>query len=214
MTELLAQAAQVFAAGAQQINALTLPTRLLSATVFADVCRFFDEELPAFLAAQGLPGKKLKPHLASVSRNLRRFQERVAALPATAPYARGEDGLLDILTQSWGWEKGLDGAAVILDAKIAASQAALQSLAAAFNPNLSWTGVLEGLPLPEHRGDLLSLYRREIQRLEKFWENSPVLPRLRGRVEVAPTPLCLRGLRSSASYAAPWGPPAETPGYF
>jgi hypothetical protein len=57
LTELLAQAAQVFAAGAQQINALTLPTRLLSATVFTDVCRFFDEELPSFLAAQGLPGK-------------------------------------------------------------------------------------------------------------------------------------------------------------
>jgi len=214
LTELLAQAARVFAAGAQQIKALTLPARLLSARVFADACRFFDEVLPPFLAVQGLPEKKLKPHLAAVSRNLHRFQERVAALPATAPYARGEDGLLEILTQSWGWEKGLDGAAVILDAEIAASQAALKSLAAELNPNLSWTGVLEGLPLPEQPGDLLSLYRREIQRLGKFWENSPVLPRLRGRVEVAPTPLYLRGLRSSASYAAPWGPPGETPGYF
>jgi len=77
---------------------------------------------PPFLAAQGSPEKKLKSYLAAVSRNLHRFQETVAALPATAPNARGEDGLLEILTQRWGWEKGLDGAAVILDAEIGASR--------------------------------------------------------------------------------------------
>jgi hypothetical protein len=214
LTELLAQVARLFAWGAKQIKTLSLPVQILSSAAFADARRFFDEVLPAFFLTQGFPAGKLQPRLVEISRNLVRFQEKVVGLPAAAPCSRGEKDLLEILTQCWGWDKDLTAAAAILDAEIAASLEALANLAAAVKPRRPWTEVLDSLPLPEHRDDLLSLYGREIERLWRFWSNSPVLPRLSGRVEVAPTPVYLRTLRASASYAAPWGPPAETPGYF
>ncbi|MEW6659331.1 MAG: DUF885 family protein [Thermodesulfobacteriota bacterium] len=212
--ELLAQVARLFICAPEQIKALNLPTRLLSDGAFADACRFFDEVLPGFLVARGFTGRSLGRRLTEVSRKLRRFGEKVSALPAAAPYSRGEEGLLEILTQSWGWDHGLDAAAAILETEIAACRAALADAAAGLNPRVTWAEALESLPLPDHRGGLLSLYRREIERLWAFWSRSPVLRPPQGRVEVAATPLYLRSLRSSASYAAPWGPPGETPGYF
>jgi uncharacterized protein (DUF885 family) len=62
--------------------------------------------------------------------------------------------------------------------------------------------------------DILALYRGEVARLWEFWQQSGALPPLKGRVVVAQTPVYLKSLRSSASYAAPWGPPGERPGYF
>ncbi len=214
LAELLAQVARLFTWAALQIKTLTLPVQLLSAGAFADARRFFDEALPGFFTAQGFSGGSLRRRVSEVSRKLQRFLEKVVALPVTASYSKGEEGLLEILTQSWGWDKGLDAAAAILETEIATSQAALANVAAGLNPDLSWARVLEGLPLPEHRGGLLSLYRREVERLWAFWGKSSVLPALQGRVEVAATPLYLQSLRSSASYAAAWGPPEETPGYF
>jgi hypothetical protein len=214
LRELLAQVARLFTWAGQQIKTLNLPTRLLGAGAFADARRFFDEVLPGFFAARGFSGKALTRRFSEVSRRLRYFEEKVAALPVSASYSLGEKGLLEILTQSWGWDQGLDAAAVILEREIAASQAALADAAAHLHPGLSWTQALERLPLPEPQGDLLSLYRGEIKRLWAFWEQAPVLPPPGGRVEVAATPLYLRSLRSSASYAAAWGPPEETPGYF
>lgn len=214
LAELLSQVSRLFAWAAGQIETLNLPTRLLAAGAFADARRFFDEVLPGFLAARGFPGKSLLWRLSEVSQELQRFWEKVSALPAKAPDSQGEKGLLEILTQSWGWDQGLDAAAAILEQEIAASQAALASAAQDLSPGLAWAEAVIRLPLLEHRGDLLDLYRREITRLWAFWENSPVLPPPRGRVEVAATPLYLRSLRSSASYAAAWGPPEETPGYF
>jgi len=214
LAELLAQVARLFTWAAPQIKTLSLPVQLLSAGAFADARRFFDEALPGFFVAQGFSGGSLRRRVSEVSRKLHRFWQKVAALPVTASYSRGEEGLLEILTQSWGWDKGLDAAAAILETEIATSRAALANVAADLNPGLSWTEALESLPLPGHRGGLLSLYRREVERLWAFWERSPVLPALQGRVEVAATPLYLRSLRSSASYAAAWGPPGETPGYF
>lgn len=214
LAEFLAQVARLFTWAAQQIKTLNLPTQLLSDGAFADARRFFDEVLPAFFRAQGFSRGALLRRISEVSRKLQRFGEKVAALPVTTSYSLGEKGLLEILTQSWGWEKDLDAAAALLETEIATSQAALAGAAAHLNPDLSWTQALEGLPLPEHRGDLLSLYRREVERLWAFWGKSPVLPALQGRVEVAATPLYLRSLRSSASYAAAWGPRDKTPGYF
>ena len=214
LTELLAQVGRLFTWGGQQIKTLSLPAQTLSAGAFADARRFFDEVLPGFFVARGFSGGSLLRRLSEVSRKLYRFWEKIAALPATASYSKGKEGLLEILTQSWGWDQGLDAAAALLETEIAASQRALAGAAASLNPDLSWARVLDGLPLPEHRGDLLSLYRREVERLWAFWGKSPVLPALQGRVEVAATPLYLRSLRSSASYAAAWGPPEETPGYF
>jgi hypothetical protein len=212
--ELLAQVARLFAWAPEQIKTLNLPIKLLSDGAFADARRFFDGVLPGFLGTRGFTGRSLPRRLIEVSQNLRRFWEKISALPAAAQYSRGEEGLLEILTQSWGWDQGLDGAAAILEAEIAASRTALTDAAAVFNPRGTWTEALETLPLPAHRGGLLSLYRREIERLWAFWSQSPVLPPPQGRVEVAATPLYLRSLRSSASYAAAWGPPGENPGYF
>ncbi|MHB8066792.1 MAG: DUF885 family protein [Desulfobaccales bacterium] len=212
--ELLSQVGRLFTWAAGQIQTLNLPTRLLGAGAFADARQFFDEVLPGFLATLGFPGKSLLWRLSEASQKLRQLWEKVSALPAKASYSRGEEGLSDILTQSWGWDQGLDAAAAILEKEIAASQAALARAAQDLSPGLSWAEAMTGLPLPKDRGDLLDLYRREIKRLWAFWEHSPVLPPPRGRVEVAATPLYLRSLRSSASYAAAWGQPEETPGYF
>jgi len=214
LADLLAQVARLFTRAGRRIKTLTLPARLLSSGAFADAHRFFDEVVPGFLQPRGFTGGSLRRRLSEVSQNLGRFWEKVSALPATAPCSRGEKGLLEILTQSWGWGQGLDAAAAILETEIAASRGALEKLAAGLNPGLPWTRVMAGLPLPAHGGDLLGLYRQEIERLWAFWGNSPVLPPPQGRVEVAATPLYLRSLRSSASYAAAWGPPEETPGYF
>ncbi len=214
LTELLFQVSQLLACAKQQIQSLNLPTQLLAAGAFADARRFFDEVLPGFFTARGFTGKSLRSRLSEVSEALQRLWEKVSALPAKAPYSRGATGLLEILTQSWGWDQGLDAAALILEEEIAASQTALAAAAQDLSPGLSWTAALEKIPLPEPPGDLLDLYRREIECLWAFWEDSPVLPPPRGRVAVAATPLYLRSLRSSASYAAAWGPPAETPGYF
>jgi hypothetical protein len=214
LAELLAQVARLFSWAGQQIKTLNLPTRLLSDGAFADARRFFDEVLPGFFRAQGFSRGSLLARVSEVSRELQRFGDKVAALPVTAAYSLGEKGLLEILTQSWGWDQDLDAAAALLETEIAASQSALAGAAGHLNPGLSWPQALERLPLPEHRGDLLSLYQGEIERLWAFWEHSPVLPPPGGRVEVAATPLYLRSLRSSASYAAAWGPPEETPGYF
>jgi hypothetical protein len=212
--ELLAQVARMFQWAPEQIQALNLPTQVLSGGAFADTRRFFDEVLPGFLEARGFTGKTLRRGLSEVSQKLLRFWEKVAALPVIAPYRRGEEGLLEILTQSWGWDRDLDAAGEILATEIAICQAALADAGAGINPHVTWAEALEGLPLPAHRGDLLSLYRREIKRLWAFWSHSPVLEPPQGRVEVAATPLYLRSLRSSASYAAAWGPPHQTPGYF
>jgi uncharacterized protein (DUF885 family) len=53
-----------------------------------------------------------------------------------------------------------------------------------------------------------------VARAWRFWHGSGILPPLTGRVVVAETPIYLRSLRTSASYAAPGGPPEEEPGYF
>lgn len=211
LMELLHQTARLFHRAQRQLEAISQPAKLLAAGAFADARRFLGEVVPAFLTAQ-FSGGGFEPGLRQVDEALHRLQETVAALPVTRTMV-GEAGLAEILA-NWGWSGGLDEIAGLLDEEVAESQAALAQLANQIQPGRSWTKVLQGLAEPRGQTDWVSLYGREVARLWDFWQASPVLPRLTGRVVVAETPLYLRSLRSSASYAAPWGPPEENPGYF
>lgn len=214
LAKLLSQVAQLFTWGQKQVRTLTLPAHLLAPGAFADAHRFFREVVPAFLAARFSLNTTLKRCLEEVSHSLLSFQERVAALPGDAPFARGEAGLAEILDESWGWPKGAETAAALLKEEIQESEGALAHWAARIQPGLTWRQLLGNFKPPATPVDLLSLYRREVASLWEFWEQSGVLPPLTGRVEVAETPVYLRTLRSSASYAAPWGPPEASPGFF
>lgn len=214
LAELLAQVSQIFTWGQRQVRALTRPGRLLSKAAFADASRFWEEVVPAFLAAHFPASQAFDPGLKEISRNLQRFQERMAVLPESAPFARGEAGLAEILTQSWGWTGDLKQAAALLSEEIKESRAGLARAAGHIKPGLSWEAALKTIKAPAAPIDLLSLYRGEVGRLWEFWQQAGVLPPPKGRVLVAPTPIYLQTLRSSASYAAPWGPPQISPGFF
>jgi uncharacterized protein (DUF885 family) len=138
----------------------------------------------------------------------------VASLPGRTPFARGEAGLTHILAESWGWSGNLEAAAAILTEELEECEAALSRQSARISPGRPWPETLATFEVPSCEVDLLGLYRREVADLWDFWGNSGLLPPLPGRVEVAETPVYLRTLRSSASYAAPWGPPEESPGFF
>ena len=214
LAELLAQVSHIFTWGQRQVRALTRPGRLLSKAAFADARRFWEEVVPAFLTANFPGSQAFRPGLKDVSRNLRRFQESMAARPESAPFARGEAGLAEILTHSWGWTGDLETAAALLKEEIDESHAALARVAERIKPGLSWQEDLKTVKTPGSPVDLLALYRREVEQLWEFWQQAGVLPPLIGRVVVAQTPIYLKTLRSSASYAAPWGPPETTPGSF
>ena len=211
LRELLDQVARLFHRGRGQLEAISQPAKLLAAGAFADARRFLGEVVPAFLAAQ-VSGSGFEPGLRQVDEALGRLQETVAALPVTMALL-GEAGLAEILA-NWGYPGGLEEIAGLLDEELAESQAALAQLAHRIHPGRSWTAVLQSVAEPRGRTDRFSLYGREVAKLWDFWQTSPVLPRLTGRVVVAETPIYLKSLRSSASYAAPWGPPEENPGYF
>lgn len=212
--ELLAQVAQLFDWGRRQVRTLSRPGQILSPAAFADARRFFHEVVPAFLSAHFAGGHAFQGLLSEISHNLVKFQDHVCRLPVTTPFSRGETGLAEILSGSWGWGRDLESTARMLHEEIEEAHRALAQLAARVHPGLSWPAVLKTMEPPGGRVDLHSLYRREVARLWEFWRQSGLLPPLKGRVEVAATPLYLQTLRSSASYAAPWGDPEETPGYF
>jgi hypothetical protein len=211
LAELLHQTARLFQRGRRQLEAISQPAKLLAAGAFADARQFLGEVLPAFLTAQ-FSGGGFETGLRQMDEALHRLQETVASLPVTRTLV-GEAGLAEILA-NWGWSGGLDEIAGLLDEEVAESQAALAQLADRIHPGRSWTTVRQSLAEPRGQIDRFSLYGREVAKLWDFWQTSPVLPPLTGRVVVAETPLYLRSLRSSASYAAPWGPPEENPGYF
>jgi hypothetical protein len=213
LAELLRRTSRLLRRGRQQVQGLSPAGALLAPLVFADAHRFLTEAVPDFLRAH-FPEGDFAALLGEIARNLRLFEERVATLPAAPPAHRGGEVLAEILTSGWGWGLDLDAAHRILEAELAESKAQLERLAQGMRPGLTWEAALsEGEPPPEPV-DILGLYRRELHRLWNFWQASPVLPPLSGRVEVAETPLYLRSLRTSASYAAPWGAPEENPGYF
>jgi hypothetical protein len=212
LAELLAQTALLFTWGRTQVRQLSPPVPLLAAGAFADAAGFFRQVVPDFLRTRFADGT-FTALFQDVSRSLQRFQEQVAALPPAKDFARGEAGLSAILEESWGWSGGLQKAREFLEEEIEASREALAHWAAQMRPGLSWPEALENLTPPAPAPDLLSLYRLEVARLQDFWRRSPALPPPRGQVVVAETPGFLQTLRSSASYAAPWGP-LESPGYF
>jgi hypothetical protein len=211
LRELLHQTARLLHRGRRQLKAISQPVKLMAAGAFADARRFLGEVVPAFLTTQ-VSGGGFEPGLRQVGEALDRLQETVAALPVTRTLV-GETGLAEILA-NWGWTGSLEEVTGLLDEEVAESQAALAQLAGRIHPGRFWTAVLQHLAEPRGQTDLFSLYGREVARLWDFWQTSPLLPHLTGRVVVAETPLYLKSLRSSASYAAPWGPPEETPGYF
>ena len=210
LTELLGQVARLFTWGRRQLQTMSRPAQLLAPGAFADARQFWGQVAPAFLTAH-CPRVDFEPLLGEVRHHLRLLEETAAALPAAPP--PGEEGALVEILANWGWTRGLDEVAALLDEEVAESQAALARLARRIQPGLSWTAALKGVAVPP-RLELFELYRREVENLWEFWQRSEVLPPLRGRVVVAETPLYLKSLRSSASYAAPWGPPEENPGYF
>lgn len=214
LAELLAGAARLFTRGRRQVRALSRPTELLCAGAFADARQFFQQVVSPFLEAHFPGAPALKRRLQEVSSSLRRFQEGMAALPSTAPFARGEAGLTEILAHRWGYPRDLEAAAAIIREEIEESRGALKYWAFQVHPGLSWGEALRTLNPPAGPLDLLELYRREVDRLWDFCRHSGVLPPLTGRVVVAETPVYLQTLRSSASYAAPWGPPEDSPGFF
>lgn len=213
IAELLRRCSRLFSRARQQVQELGPAAALLAPRAFADARRFFTAAVPDFLAAH-FPRGPFASLSEEVAQKLRLFEDRVASLPAAASAPRSEEVLADILTSSWGWGLGLDAAQRILQAEVEESRANLTKLAQRIRPGLSWPAALaEAEPRPGPV-DVLDLYRRELERLWDFWGASPVLPPLSGRVVVAETPLYLRSLRTSASYAAPWGAPEEHPGYF
>jgi hypothetical protein len=210
LAELLDQVARLFTWGRRQLRALSPAAQLLAPGAFADGRQFWGQAVPAFLTTHFSPGI-FESRLRQVRRNLRLLKETALALPTTPPLG-DEAGLAEILA-NWGWTRSLDEVAALLDEEVADSRAALGRLARQLGPGLSWTAALERVTLPPGL-EVLDLYRREVEKLWQFWQRSPVLPPLRGRVVVAATPLYLRTLRSSASYAAPWGAPEDNPGFF
>jgi hypothetical protein len=213
LAELLDGLARLFSWGRRQVRTLTLPAQLLLAGAFADARQFFQQVVPAFLAAH-YPGSSFWPGLLrETCLSLKGFQESLAQLPATAPTTRGEAALTDILSSCWGWNGDLKTAAALLREEVDESRAALQHWATRVRPG-PWTAALAAIQPPAGGVDLLNPYRREVARLWDFWPRSGLLPPVTGRVVVAETPVYLKTLRSSASYAAPWGPPDTNPGYF
>lgn len=210
--ELLSQVARLFDWGRAQVRRLSRAGGLLREGALADARKFFHQALPAFLAKH-CPREVWSVPLRQVHRSLERFAERAAGLPTDAPLARGEALLGEILT-NWGFSGDLDRAAAILQEEIRESRSALEHGASLTEPGRSWPEVLECLTPDAGEVDILALYRGEVARLWGFWQQSGALPPLKGRVVVAQTPVYLKSLRSSASYAAPWGPPEEHPGYF
>lgn len=209
--ELLAGVAALFNWGARQVRHLRQPARVLREGAFGDARQFFHQALPDFLE-EHLPGGAWWLPWQEIHRSLERFYEKSALLPP-APLARGEAGLAEILAASWGWADDLDTATALVEEEIRESQAALNHYASQVSSGSAWPEAL-ALLKPAGPVDILRLYREEVARLWRFWQGSGVLPTLKGRVMVAETPVYLRSLRSSASYAAPGGPPEEEPGYF
>ena len=210
--ELLSQVARLFDWGRTQVRRLSRAGGLLREGALADARKFFHQALPSFLAKQ-CPREVWSVPLNQVHRSLERFTESILQLPTDAPLARGAALLGEILT-NWGFSGDLDQAAAILQEEILKSRSALEHGASLTYPGRSWPEVLENLTPDAVEVDILALYRGEVARLWEFWQQSGALPPLKGRVVVAQTPVYLKSLRSSASYAAPWGPPEEHPGYF
>ncbi len=214
LRELLARTARFWGWGRRQLGPVSKPVQLLAPAAFEDARRFFGQTVPDFLA-ETFPGfRGFKSLLAEIYRSLRLFEAAVANLPVTRPLALGEEGLAILLDSSWGWNRGLEAAREILAVEVEESESALRQLGSRMPGGPDWAVILQEATQPPGRSDLLSLYRQEVENLWDFWQQAGVLPPLTGRVVVAETPLYLRSLRSSASYAAPWGPPEENPGYF
>jgi len=209
--ELLAGVAALFQWGAGQVRHLSRPGRILREGAFHDARGFFRQTLPEFLAGRFPAGAWRRPWQ-ELQGSLEGFYEKTGLLPE-GPIRRGEAGLAHILRAGWGWEPDLDKTAAMLAEEIRESEAALGRFGPQVRPGASWAEALTHLK-PSGPLDILELYREETARLWRFWQDSGILPPLTGRVVVAETPIYLRSLRTSASYAAPPGPPEETPGYF
>jgi len=209
--ELLHRVALIFRRGRDQVRRLTQPGRLLLQPAFAEAREFFEQVVPAFLS-ENCPLSEARSRLGEVSLELNRFQEQLEALAPDPDFALGEGGLAKILEESWGWTGGLERAEEFLQEELEESLAALAAQAA--QGGRPWPELVDACSSGDNSGEIYTLYRQEVARLQQFWQESPDLPPLKGRVEVAPTPVYLRSLRSSASYAAPSGWGDEAPGYF
>ena len=110
--------ARLFSWSGCQIENLTLEAQLISFGTLGNPRRFFDEVLPISLPAPAFPKSMIKLRPSKISRTLRQIQGKVPALPESPLVARGEEGMLEILTQRGGGEKDLDATAMIPETAI------------------------------------------------------------------------------------------------
>ncbi len=215
LAELLVNLARLLGWGRRQVKKLTPPLKVLAQEAFADTARFFTVEVSRFFRRYFPNSLWWPPLLADLLKKLAAFRDQVMRRPVTPEFRLGADAFRSRLQEMWGVQEDLPTIAGILAQEQEEATRSLETLAGSISPSSSWHEILAAYrPPPEVPAEPLKLYRREVRRLKRFWQRSPVLPPLAGTLRVAPTPLYLRALRATASYTAPWLYQQGLPGFF
>jgi len=153
----------------------------------------------------GLSGGELRQKERTAFEALERFQDFLRGLRGPAGFTPGAGLFREILDRGYGWRGQINEALEILEQETSGKKRALARLAGTIDSNKDWREIYNGTGLPQRAYDeTVSLYRKEVERLEVFFSRQGVLPMPpRGSVRVEPTPAYLQPIRATASYSAP-----------
>jgi len=181
-----------------------------------DVIHYHRHDIPTFIGEKLGQNQKLLTKNKDLLETWQTFKKGLQKLPARGAFAVGKQHLQKILSVNLGYPKTLAGILETSQTAFNLNLEKLDRLARKIDRHKTWNEIIyekrPGVSSPE---DILSKYRREVEKLRRFFYSQDVmtLP-AEERLTVCRTPAFLQSLRAAAAYRAPLTGAARDQGTF
>ncbi|MDP6179079.1 MAG: DUF885 family protein, partial [Desulfatiglandales bacterium] len=189
------------------LKTLLFPSEIalkVAINITEDAIHFYDRDIRGLIEERIGRNRELLAKIKRVLEAWERYKRALLQRPLRDSFAIGEDGLNKILV-SLSYPKSPGEILEIARYARQKTQDRLCELAGKIDTRKAWTHIIyEGLPAPSPLGDVLRLYREEVEKLRCFFDSQDIMSFPPGeKVIVLETPSYLQSLRATASYKAP-----------
>jgi hypothetical protein len=205
LLSLLDQIPGFLASGVENLSRPSEIAREVAVEMVQDASDFYHREVEGFITARFGQDKELLSRNRTSLAGWQGFRNRLHSLDCSSSFSVGKEGLERILTMSLGYPRSPEEIAEIAQGAYQKYFDGLVALAEKIDSQKSWNEIITGdWPSRSLDGDLLTLYRNEVETLRKFAYESDLMTIPSGeQISVVPTPSYLHSLRATASYRSP-----------
>jgi uncharacterized protein (DUF885 family) len=181
-----------------------------------DAVTFFSEDIPEFIREHLKDDNTLIEKSRQAVRALRDYGNNLRLLPSDASFAVGSEALADIIDVNLGHTATPEEILRAAEEGFARTRETIQNMAQQIDGQSDWQTILqEKLPALTSHGDVLPLYRKQVDELRQYVIEHDVLSIPPDEsIDVLETPSYLQSLRATGSYRAPLTGRSESHGVF